>query len=470
MLLIVLAAAMLLCAGADIYIDHADWKAFAASAFFTSFVGGGLLLSNQGKTQNLTLKQAFILTTFSWVALALFAAVPFLLADINVSATDALFEAMSGITTTGGTVLKDLDNLPPGILLWRAILQWIGGIGIIVFAIAVLPMLRIGGMQLFRTESSDNSEKILPRAGQIAGAIGSLYLTLTIICAMCYWMAGMSGFDALCHALTTIATGGFSTHDASLGHFENIRIELIAMFFMVLGGIPFILLIQFLRGKHLAIINDAQVRWYLSIIAITVLTVTAWLVYSGTYTPFSALRYASFNIISIITTTGYASADYNLWGPFMITVFFLVGVTGGCTGSTSGGIKIFRYQVLYQTAKSQILQLIQPHGVFRPLYKKKPLPEVVSSSVMSFFILFAFCFSVIAMLLSLTGLDFLTSMSSAASALANVGPALGDTVGPAGDFSSFADEAKWLLTFAMLIGRLEIFTVLVLLAPQFWRD
>ncbi|MCB2082148.1 MAG: potassium transporter TrkH [Hyphomicrobiales bacterium] len=469
-LLTILASAMLIPAAVDYYVMNPDWKNFAASAFFTAFVGIALIFTNQNRTSRITLKQTFVLTTLSWLVLGIFAAIPLRFARLGLSYTDAFFEAMSGLTTTGSTVIVGLDMAPPGLLLWRAILQWLGGIGIIVLAMAVLPILKIGGMQLFRTESSDRSEKVLPRAKQFAAAIGGFYIFLTLFCATCLWLAGMSGFDAICHAMTTVATGGFSTHDASILYYDSIKIETVLFFFMLFSGVPFVLYIQFFRGRPMVLWRDMQVRWYLFITFGCIIAITCWLYFFRGYYLLEAIRLSSFNVVSVITTTGYASDDYGQWGSFAILFFFLFSVTGGCTGSTAGGIKIFRYQVLFETAKVQLNRLVQPHGIFRPLYNNKPLEETIISSVLSFFILFAFFFTSLAILLSLTGLDYITSMSAAASALANLGPGLGEIVGPAGNFSDLTDIAKWMLAFGMLIGRLEIFTVLILFSPYFWRN
>ncbi len=469
-LLVILSGAMVIAAIADVLVRSDDWKNFITSAFFTAFIGGGLILSNHQKSENLSIKQAFILTALSWVALVAFSALPFMLSEFDISYTDSFFEAMSGLTTTGATVLVGLDTMPPGLLLWRSMLQWFGGIGIIVMAMAVLPMLKIGGMQLFRTESSDKSDKILPRATQISGAIGAIYVLLTILCAVALWMAGMPVFDAICHAMTTIATAGFSTHDASIGYFDSVAIEVVMTVGMLAAAIPFVLYIQVLRGRPWALWRDTQVQWFFAIIVLTVMFATYWLHHHNHLELWEALRLASFNVVSIVTTSGFSSADYSQWGPFFVTAIFLLSVVGGCTGSTTGGIKIFRYQVLYETAKVQVFRLVQPHGVFMPLFNRKPISDVVSSSVLSFFILFAFCFTVLALLLSATGLDFVTSMSAAAASLANLGPGLGDIVGPAGNYSSLSDAAKWLLTAGMLIGRLEIFTVLILFSNYFWRS
>ena len=454
---------------ADAAVGHPDWQVFALSAALTLFVGGALVLTNRTRGIRLTIRQAFVLTTASWVVLAAFASLPFAFSDLGLSFTDAFFEAMSGITTTGSTVISGLDSAPPGILLWRALLQWLGGIGIIVVAVGVLPILRIGGMQLFRMESSDSSEKVLPRVTQVAAGIGLIYIALTAICAASYRLAGMTSFESVVHAMTTIATGGFSTSDASVGHFDSAPIEWIATVFMVTGALPFVLYLQAVRGKPGLLIRDSQVQWFLSIVAVGILSLAAWQWLENGSALGLAIRQAAFNVVSIITGTGYATTDFSQWGGFALAAFFLFMFIGGCAGSTSCGIKVFRFQVLYATARVQMSRLTQPHGVFIPLYNRRPISEAVAASVMGFFFLFVVCFAVLALLLGMLGLDFLTSVSGAASAMANVGPGLGEIIGPAGTFASLPDAAKWLLAAGMLLGRLELFTVLVLFTPAFWR-
>ena len=469
-LLITLSLAMALPAIADGITANPHWRVFLAASVFTLFIGTCLVLANRMREPRLTVRQAFVLTTVSWVVVAAFAALPFAFSDLNLSYADAYFEAMSGLTTTGSTVIVGLDDAPPGILLWRALLQWLGGIGIIVTAIAILPMLRVGGMQLFHTESSDSSEKVLPRAAQLAGAIGMVYLGLTISNGIAYWAAGMTPFEAVCHAMTTIATGGFSTSDASLGHFGNDAIEGIATVYMVLGSLPFVLYLQTVRGGWGALARDTQVRWFFGLVLFALLSLAGWLMAANGAAPTDAFREAAFNGISILTGTGYSTADFSAWGTFALPVFTLLMFIGGCTGSTTGGVKVFRMQVLASTSLSQIRQLIQPHGVFISKFNRRPIPESVPPAVMGFFFLFVVSFGLIAMGLALMGLDYVTSISGAATAIANVGPGLGETIGPSGSFAPLPEPAKWLLSAAMLLGRLELFTVLVLFVPRFWRD
>ena len=465
-----LALAMCLPAVADAAVKNPDWEVFALAAAFTLLIGVMLMLTARSRARNLNQRQAFILTALSWTIIPAFGALPFTFSELELSYTDAFFEAMSGITTTGSTVLTGLDFAPPGILLWRALLQWLGGIGIIAMAIAILPMLQVGGMQLFRMESSDSSDKVLPRAAQLITYIGFIYLGMTMLCALSYWLAGMRGFDAVAHAMTTIATGGFSTSDQSIGHFASAAVDSISVVFMLLGSLPFVLYLRALRGNPGSLWSDSQVHWFLTIVLLAVTAMALHLYMNNGFGLREAFRLASFNVVSIITGTGYATTDFGLWGTFGLTLMFFLMFIGGCAGSTTCGIKVFRFQVLYATAVTQIRRLLEPHGVFISYYNGKPIPYSVGDSVMSFFFLYALCFAVIAIGLGMIGLDFLTAMSGAATAISNVGPGLGDVIGPAGTFASLPDSAKWLLSLGMLLGRLELFTILVMLAPAFWRQ
>ena len=468
-LLSILAVAMVIPAAVDALVGHGDWQVFAAAAATTLFIGVSMILTTRSGWSGYTLRQAFLMTNLAWLVIAIFGSLPFAYSELELSVTDAFFESMSGVTTTGATVIVGLDSAPPGILLWRAILQWLGGIGIIVMAVAILPILQVGGMQLFRVEAFE-TDKVLPRAAQIAGGIGIVYVFLTALAAIVLWLLGMTGFEAVAHAMTSIATGGFSTSDQSLAHFESAEIDWAICLFMILGSMPFVLYLRMARGNLRAVQRDSQVRWMLTILAISILLTALWLWRRDMMGFESALRYAAFNVISIMTGTGYSTADFSQWGGFPMSLLFVLMVVGGCAGSTTCGIKIFRFQVLYATSKAQLLRLMQPHGVFFPYYNRKPIPETVAESVMSFFFLFAVSFALLATGLGLFGLDFTTAVSGAASAIANVGPGLGDTIGPAGTYAPLPDGAKWLLSAGMLLGRLELFTVLVLLVPAFWRN
>ena len=348
-------------------------------------------------------------------------------------------------------------------------MQWLGGIGIVVMAITILPLLKVGGMQLFKMEGPDSTEKILPRTIEVAAIIISTYIVLTFLCGFFYWVFGMSIFDSVSHAMTTIATGGFSTYDASIAHFESPVIECIGVVFMLVGSLPFVLYLRALRGNARPLIRDDQVRLFLLIVLIAIFAV-AYYRYEAGVEIGTALREAAFNVVSIITGTGYATADYGAWGSFGLMMFFFLMFVGGCAGSTTCGIKIFRFQVLYATAVTQVRRLLEPHGVYLAYYNRKPIPEEVSASVMAFFFLYVLSYAVIAIALGLIGVDFLTAASGAATAISNVGPGLGPTIGPSGTFATLSDGAKWILSAGMLLGRLELFTVVVLLLPSFWKD
>ncbi len=469
LLLTTLAVAMCAPLVLDLANGHGEWRVFAGSAALTAFIGVIMILTTRSPIRRMNIRQAFILTTGSWLVLTMFSALPFVFSELDLSYTDAFFEAMSGITTTGSTVITGLDNAPGGILLWRALLQWLGGIGIIVMAIAILPVLKIGGMQLFRMESSDHSEKVMPRVTQVASGIGFVYLVLTGICALALWAVGFDGFDAIAHAMTTIATGGFSTSDASIGGFDNAAAEMIVTFFMIIGGLPFVLYLKAVRGQPGALFRDSQVRCFIVVIVFCIVVLGIWHHFATGAPLGQSYREVAFNVVSVITGTGYSSADYGGWGAFAIGMFFFLMFIGGCAGSTTCGIKIFRFQVLYATAEAQIHRLVQPHGVFVPHFNKQPITEEIAGSVMGFFFLFVITFAAIALALGAIGLDFLTAVSGAATAICNVGPALGDIIGPVGNFSTLPDSAKWVLSAGMLLGRLELFTVMVMLAPSFWR-
>ncbi len=469
LLLATLAAAMVVPMAADLADGHPDWVVFAGSSGLTMFIGVAMVLTSRGSKFRLGIHQAFLLTTGSWLVLTVFAALPFTFSSLRLSYTDAFFEAMSGITTTGSTVITGLDTAPSGVLLWRALLQWLGGVGIIVMAVAVLPLLRIGGMQLFRTESSDRSDKVLPRVAQIATGVGLVYLGLTAGCAALLMLAGLGAFDAVAHAMTTIATGGFSTSDESLAGFANPAAEAIVTLFMLVGGLPFVLYLQAIRGNPGMLLRDGQVRAFIAIVACIMLVMVAWRTIDGAVPLLQAFREISFNVASIVTGTGYTTAAYDGWGHFAAAVFFFIMFIGGCAGSTTCGIKVFRFQVLYATAEAQIHRLITPHGVFVPHFNRRPIDQEVAGSVMGFFFLFAATYAALVLALGALGLDFITAVSGAATAICNVGPGLGPVIGPTGTFAPLPDAAKWVLSAGMLLGRLELFTVLVLFTPYFWK-
>ncbi|MCV6594139.1 MAG: TrkH family potassium uptake protein [Silicimonas sp.] len=468
LLVMALGATMLIPMGLDWVAGNGQSHVFLEAAALTMFSGGLVALATaNADSRGMRAQQLFVMTTGVWVILPLFGALPFWLGATEASVTDAYFEAMSGLTTTGSTVFTGLDELPVGILLWRSMLQWFGGIGIIVVAMAFLPELRVGGMQIFRSEGFDTDGKVLPRAGEIASRISIVYLMLTLSCAVAYLATGMGVFDAVNHAMTTIATGGFSTHDASFGAFRG-PAELVAVVFMVLASLPFVRYVQLLAGSTAPLSGDSQVRSFLAALALVVVMIVAFRVLSGDPDAGAVLRETAFNLTSIMTGTGYASADYQLWGGFVVAVFFFVGLIGGCAGSTCCSVKVFRYQLLFGAIVNQIRRIHSPHGVYQLKYAGRRVSEDVISSVMVFLTLFIVTLGVVSVLLSATGLDFITAISGAATAIANVGPGLGDEIGPAGYFGELNAAAKWILTGAMLVGRLELLVVFVLFTRRFW--
>ena len=468
-LLVALSVLMLVPILAELVANSGDWPAFLGASVITGFVGGALMLANQTEDRDLGQRATFMVTVLSWLSVGAFSALPFALSHTGMSYTDAFFEAMSGFTTTGATVMSGLDMTPPGLLLWRSLLQWIGGIGIIVTAVAILPFLRVGGMQLFRTESTDRSDKVLPRPGQIAVAIGEVYLLLTLLCALAYMLAGMAPFDALNHAMTTVATAGYSTHDASFGHFDSALIDWIAILFMISGAVPLVLYIHTARGTGETLWGDPQVRGFVTLLAVVSVVMALWLAARGDYSFFTALRYTTFNVTSIVTTTGFASTDYTAWGPFAVMAFLFLMFLGGCTGSTSGGMKMFRLQVLAMLLRTQIRQTLFPHVAQTLRYGNRTVSRDIVFSVALFVFVYLASMVVVALALAAFGLDFITALSSAITSIANVGPGLGPIVGPAGNFSSLPDGAKIVMALAMLLGRLELLTVLVMFSKDYWE-
>lgn len=433
------------------------------------FAGATLIaLSASSEPFDLTRRQAFLTTGLAWILAPAIGAIPLL--GLGVSYVDAYFEAVSGVTTTGSTVLVGLDHMSQGILLWRSLLQWIGGIGFIGLGIVVMPFLRVGGMQLFQTESSDTSEKILAKSIEVVRWIAVVYLGLTAAAAVAYGVAGMSPFDAVNHAMTTLATGGYSTHDASFGYFRSPAIEWTGVVFMVSGALPFVAYIRTLRGRTWALFTDVQVRGFLaylfaawSIVAVTHSTVN--------HVPFfEAFRMAAFTATSIITTTGYANTDYQLWGPFAFGAVFLFTFTGGCSGSTTGGIKIYRFQILARLAIAHLTRLLSPSQVKVVTYSTRRVDSEIAIAIQTFIGAVLISELAVSIILTWFGVDLLTALTAAATAISNVGPGLGPIIGPAGNFASLPDGAKIALTAAMILGRLEYFTLLVMLTPAFWRD
>ncbi len=473
-----LGAAMLIPMTADLSsadaVHRADWTAFAVGAMAAIFIGGGAAAASWGPISSIGIREGFLLTGASWFALVIFAAIPLALGGLEIGFVDALFEATSGLTTTGSTIVTHLDDAPPGALLWRSMLQWFGGVGIIIMAFAVLPALKVGGMQIFKSEAWDTSEKFIANAANYSVALSAIYVFFTALCFVMLWAFGMPAWDAINHSMTTVATGGFSTRDASLGAFIGIGrgpIDLVVTAFMIIGSLPFgIFLAALLRGAWSRLFTDSQIQFFLAIVAgLTVIMMAQVLHMFDNVDLFTAFRLAIFNVVSVLTGTGYATTDYNAWGPFAVGFFFCIMFIGGCAGSTSCGMKIFRLQVALAALVIYAKRLAHPNGVFVARYNQRPLTDDVFVSVLSFFFVYFATFASLAVVLSGLGLDTLTAISSAGTAIANVGPGLGPVVGPAGNFASLPDAAKLAMSAGMLLGRLEFFTILVILTPAFWR-
>ncbi|MDE1174001.1 MAG: TrkH family potassium uptake protein [Parvibaculaceae bacterium] len=469
MLLIMFSFAMVVPAVADLASNSPDWKAFLSAAAFTFFVGGIFYEASRDQQMRLDRRQVYVLTVASWILITIFGALPLYFSVAKLSLTNAVFESMSGLTTTGSTVLTGIDLLPPGVLLWRSLLNWIGGFGIVVTALTVLPFLRVGGMQLFHSENSDISDKIFPQAGQIAGALAMVYCVLTIACAIALDMAGMTPFDAICHALATVSTGGLSTRDASIAYYNSASIEWITTAFMILGSLPIVYYVHVARDTRGGWGSDRQVPVFLGILLVSIILMTLWIWLTGLYDFADALRHAAFNVTAVITDTGYASADYTRWGPFAVGLVFILFFVGGCAGSTTGGIKIFRWMLLYRAFLNQLRYQTQPHRVLSLKFNNRPVMPAELTSVLMFISLYFVSFGLLTLALTLTGVDFLSASSGIASAMANAGPGLSPAIGPSGNFSGMPETAKWILIFAMLAGRLELLTLYTVLLPQTWR-
>ena len=451
----------------QIIFDELD-SSFIGASLITIIFGTLFFLSNLDHDKKLSLQNAFLLTALSWLSIAVFSSLPFIFSNLNLSITDSFFESMSGITTTGSTIITDLNSSPKAILLWRALLQWLGGIGIIVMAITLMPIMNVGGMQLFKVSSSDASEKILPKTKEITLRLILIYLILTFLCSFFYNICGMKFFDSLTHSMTTIATGGFSNYNESIGHFNNIKIEIISMIFIILGSIPFIAYIKFLSGKKNIFYTDTQIKSFIKIIFYSILILFIYLtIFNKSFSDVS-LRSISFNVISILTGTGYVTQNFDDWGSFPLVYFLILMFIGGCAGSTACGIKIFRVQILYLFLKNQLKKIIYPRGIFIIKYDNNNVNEKFMASIIAFIYLYIIIFFIITAMLTLSGLDFTTSISGAATSISNVGPGLGELIGPNGNFSQLPNFSKWILSFGMILGRLELFAILVLFLPSFW--
>ena len=444
-------------------------SSFITSTVITLVFGVLFVLSNLDYNKKINLQQAFLLTTLSWLTIAIFGSLPFYFSNLSLSFTDSFFESMSGLTTTGSTIITNLEIVPKSILLWRALLQWLGGIGIIVMAITLMPIMNIGGMLLFKVLNTDSSDETLPSSKEISLKLVLIYFVLTMICASAYKIFGMSFFDSITHSMTTIATGGFSNYNESIGYFNNAKIEITAMLFIILGSLPFIAYIKFLNGNKKVFVNDTQVVTFVKLIIFSISIILIYLFFKVENISLTDLRSVSFNSISILTGTGYVTGQFDQWGSFSLFYFLILMFIGGCAGSTTCGIKIFRVQILYEFVITQLKKIIYPRGIFVIKYENNNVNDKFLASIISFIYLYILIFFLITALLSLTGLDFITSISGAATSISNVGPGLGSIIGSNGNFSTLPDSSKWILSAGMILGRLELFAILVLFLPTFWK-
>ena len=454
----------------EIIYQTESWQLYAVPILLYLIVGGSMVITNRNVELKISTKEAFIITSLSWILLSILCAVPFIYTQSNLSVVDSIFESMSGITTTGATIITNLDELPKGILIWRALLQWLGGIGIIVIALVILPFLRIGGMQLFHLEGDDPYEKFLPKISSVVSKIIIVYLTLTFLLALLYYIYGMNLFDAIAHSFTTISTGGFSTHNESFAYFKSNAILNIAIIFMIIGSIPFLLLAQTTLTNIFNIIKDHQVRLFLIIL---IISITIIYFFAKNYVDGNMLHQLStisFNTISIISGTGYISDNFENWGNYASVLFLFLMFIGGCAGSTTGGLKVFRFQILFKYIILHLKKMLQPHMVISVKFNGKTVPESTFESVMTLFFIYIITFVISALLLSFSGIDFLTCISAAASAISNVGPGLGDVIGPEGNYSTLNNYSKFVLIVTMFLGRLEMLTIFILFLPSFWKN
>ncbi len=445
------------------------WQSYAVPILIYLIVGGSLVITNRNIELKISTKEAFIITVLSWLLLSLLCSVPFIYTSTDLSIVDAIFESMSGLTTTGATTLNNLNILPKGILIWRALLQWLGGIGIVVIALVILPFLRIGGMQIFHLEGDDPYEKFLPKISSVVSKIILIYCMLTLILCCLYYFFGMNFFDSLAHSFTTISTGGFSNYNESFAYFNSNSILMISIIFMIIGSFPFLIIAQINVKNVLIIFKDHQVRVYLFILIISVFIIFLFAEKNLFNSQIDKLVSISFNTVSIISGTGYITDNFENWGNHASVLFLILMFIGGCAGSTTGGLKVFRFQILFKYIALHLKKMLQPHAVLVANFNGKKIPDSTYDSVMSFFFLYILTFSISALLLSFTGLDFLTCISAAASSISNVGPGLGETIGPYGNYSTLTGSSKSILIATMFLGRLEMLTIIVIFLPTFWR-
>ena len=466
----ILGLSMLFPAAVDMYYTGQNWSPFISSAIISLFIGLSLYFGNRTKIDKISIRQGYLITAMSWLFLTLLASLPFILTGTANGFTDALFEATSGITTTGATIITDLDKTPKSILLWRSLLNGLGGIGIVIFAVALLPFLGIGGMQIFQRESSDLNEKLMPKISYIAKRIILVYVVLLAITFIGLLWAGMGKFDAINHTLSAVSTGGFSTKNTSVGYFDNVWVEIVLMFGMIAGSLPLTWYLMLLQFKKQNYFRSAQVPFFLKTLLIYVLFTTLWLTITNSQYPFwKALRYAAFNVVSMTTDCGFVSVDYMQWGLFAQTIFLIFAITGGCSGSTSGGVKAFRWQVIFAFLKKSMINMTEPNRVLPIKIKDMPVNYNVINSVFIFVLAFGFSILGLTVLVAITGVDLTTAFSAIIGCITTAGPGVGSIIGPAGTYAPLSDFAKYMCVIAMLLGRLEVMTILVVLTRNFWK-
>lgn len=453
------------------FYKDGDANAFLISMALTLFVGaaGFFLTRSVEKSDYIGQREAMAIVALGWTAVALFSAFPFYLAGVFETFADAFFESMSGFTTTGASVMTNIEAVPRGLLFWRSFIQWLGGMGIIVLSIAILPLLGVGGYQLYKTEvPSPMPDRLKPRIRDTAKILWKVYLAFTLLMAVLLMLGGMGFFDAICHALTAMPTGGFSTKNLSAAHFDSAYIDMVIILFMIIAGLNFSLHYQMLMGKPFVYLKNPESRFFLATVLV-LCAVVFFDIYGTVYhTIGDTVRYGTFQVVSIITTTGYATTDYNQWPSMSKMILLLCMFAGASAGSTAGGIKMMRIMCTLKYCYKEIFRLLHPHGVSHVKIGGKTVSDDIMGSILGFLVLYMGIFALSTIVLAGMGVDFITSMSAVAAAIGNIGPGLG-AVGPVENYSDIPYMGKWLLSWCMLLGRLEIYTVIIFLVPEFWR-
>ncbi len=468
-ILFILGLSMFFPAALDIYDNDTNWSPFITSMLITLFIGLSLFLSNKIKISQINLRQGYLVTITCWISVSLFSAIPFIISGTIDDITSAIFESVSGVTGTGATILTDVESMPRSILFWRSMLNGLGGIGIVIFAVAMLPFLGVGGMQIFARENANANDKLMPKFVDMAKWIMAIYVGLVILCTILLYFGGMNKFDALNHAISSVATGGFSTKNNSVAYFNSNLIEFILAVFMLLGALPMTFYIMVLKNKELDSFYTGQIKYFLKTIFILSILVAIWLSAQSNMNFFRALRYSSFNIISVITTTGMGSTEFLDWGIWTAVFFTILSMHGGCIGSTTGAIKVMRWQVLKSYFHKMMVSAIEPNRVVPIKVGEVSVNENVINSVFLYVLLFFVSIGITAVILNFLGYDFTTSVSAAIASVTNTGPGITSSIGVMGNYAFFSTTAKYVLCVAMILGRLEIVTVLVTFTKAFWK-